>query len=344
MIMGQGYYSVDTHFVRQAAKQAAGIPTFDHTAAIESGDREVGVHELLDPKWANQNGPHTGKNIREAMISDDHPNPTPIAVVLDVTGSNYEAAVTAHSKLPQLHGLLQRKGYVEDPQILFGATGDAHSDAVPIQMGHYESDIRMEEQLEAIYLEGNGGGQMHETYELAAYFLARHTYLETFEKFGKKGYAFFIGDEMPYEAVRRDYGYTGHSVESLIGDKLETDIPTKQVFDELKEKFHVFFLFQKQGSYTEGQILPVWRELLGEHVRVLDDPAAVCETIAAILAMFEGGLTIEEALEDLASNGADAGAVKATGKALATLKAPVLAAATVSGELPESTDGGAERL
>jgi hypothetical protein len=342
--MGQGAYSVDTYFVRQAAKQAAGIPTFDHTAAIQAGDRDAGVHELLDPKWANQNGPHTGQNIREAMIGDDHPNPTAIAVVLDVTGSNYDAAVTAHSKLPQLHGLLQRKGYVEDPQILFGATGDAHCDRVPLQMGQFESDNRMDEQLEAMYLEGGGGGQVHETYELAAYFLARHTYLETLEKFGKKGYAFFIGDEMPYEAVRRDYGYSGHTLESITGDKLEVDLPTEQVFAELQEKFNVFFLFQKQGSYREEDILPAWRKLLGERALVLDDPAAVCEFIAGLLGMMEGGLSVDEAESDLLAIGGDPNAVRAASKALATVAATTVATATVEGDDLPDDEAGAERL
>jgi hypothetical protein len=347
--MGAGKYSVDSYHSRVAAKAAAGIPTFDHTAAILAGDRDVGVHELLDPKWVNKQGPHTGKNIREAMIGDDHPNPTAIAVVLDVTGSNFAAATVAHSKLPQLHGLLQRKGYVEDPQILFGATGDANFDAVPLQMGQFESDNRMDEQLEAMYLEGGGGGQVHETYELAAYFLARHTYLETFEKLGKKGYAFFIGDEMPYETVLRSYGFSGHTLESLIGDSLEADIPTEQIFAELQEKFHVFFLFQKQGSYHEDEILPTWRKLLGERALVLDDPAAVCEFIAGVLGMMEGGIDYQETLDDLLAIGADPDAVKAAGKALATVASSssgAVATVTADGDdLPASDDEtGAERL
>lgn len=344
--MGQGAYSVDSYFVHKAAKQAAGIPTFDHTVAIQTGQRPAGAHDLLDPKSVNNNGPHTGQNIREAMIGDDHPNPTAIAVVLDVTGSNIQAATIAHSKLPQLHGLLQRKGYVEDPQILFGAIGDANTDDVPLQMGQFESDNRMDEQLEAMYLEGNGGGQVHETYELAAYYLARHTYLETFEKFGKKGYAFFIGDEMPYELVRRSYGgYRGHTLDSLVGDTLESDIPTEQIFAELQEKYHVFFLFQKQGSYTEGEILPAWRKLLGERALVLDDPAAVCEFIAGTLGMMEGGIDYDQAVSDLLAIGADPDAVKAAGKALATVAAGVVATAVVEGDgLPDSDGEGADRI
>lgn len=337
--MGGGSWTTDVYEQQQAANRAAGRSTFDYTDQIRTGRQSAQVHDLVDPKWANQNGPHVGRNIREAMTSEDHPNPTAIAVVLDVTGSNYAAAVAAHNKLPQLHGLLQRKGYVEDPQILFGAVGDAHTDSVPLQMGQFESDNRMDEQLAAIYLEGNGGGQVHETYELAAYFLAYHTYLETFERSSKKGYVFFIGDEKPYDAVKRTYfGYAGHTLESLVGDQLESDISTEQVFAELEKRFNVFFLFQEQGSYQAEEVLPVWRKLIGERALRLDDPSAVCEVIGATLGMFEGGVDLDDALGDLRQTGSDLTAVQAAGKALSTVQTGTVAAADSDGQLSDLPD------
>ena len=39
---------------------------------------------------------------------------------------------------------------------------------------------------------------MTESYELAMYFMARHTALDCHEKRGKRGYLFIIGDEMAY--------------------------------------------------------------------------------------------------------------------------------------------------
>ena len=78
-------------------------------------------------------------------------------------------------KLPQLLGLLLRKGYADDPQIMFGAIGDATCDRAPLQVGQFESDNRMDDDLGRILLEGGGGGQKTESYELAMYFMARHT-------------------------------------------------------------------------------------------------------------------------------------------------------------------------
>lgn len=332
--MGGGSWTVDDYTDRVAAKAAAGKSTFDYTDDVRAG-RASGVSELVDPKiLAGEASEHAGEVMREVIVSDEHPNPTPIAVILDVTGSNYQAAKIAHSKLPQLHGILQRKGYVEDPQILFGATGDATCDRVPLQLGQFESDNRMDEQLEAIYLEGGGGGGNHETYELAAYFLARHTYLDSFEKFGRKGYVFLIGDERPYEMVRKEH------VLSLIGDSLQEDISTADIFEELKERYEVFYLFQAQGSYREEQVLPQWRALLGQNALVLDDPAAVSEFIAGVLGMLESGLDEDEVEADLIEVGADVKAIGAAKKALAAVASGGgSATASSDGDLPDSGTG-----
>lgn len=313
--MGNGNWNVGTYTTNVTAARKAGKSTFDYSDRIRSGHARAAVHELLDPSAvAGKKSPFAGRVMREVVISREHPNPTPLAVVLDVTGSNIDAARVVHSKLPQLLGVLQRKGYVEDPQINFCAIGDAYSDRVPLQVGQFESDNRIDKQLEAMHLEAGGGAQTHETYELAAYFLARHTYLEPLEKQGRKGYAFFIGDEMPYDMVQKKH------VKSLIGDNLQADISTKQIFAELQQKFEVFFLFQAQGTYPESRILPAWRKLLGERALVLEDPSAVCEFIAGVLGMLEAGLDASEAQKDLLAIGADPKAVRAAGKALAAVR------------------------
>jgi len=322
--MGGGSWDPFVYSTNAAQARAAGRSAFDYNAQINSGRVAAAANYLLDPlAKAGPTSPFAGRVMREVTVSTEHPNPTPIAVMLDVTGSNYEAAKAVHAKLPQLFGLLQRRRYVNDPQILIGAIGDAHSDVVPLQVGQFESDNRIDAQVEAMYLEGNGGGQARETYELGAYFLARHTYLEPYHKQGRKGYAIFIGDEMPYEAVRREYsqGWRDHTLRSLTGDMLEKDVPTPQVFDELREQYEVFFLFQKQGSYSEASVMPAWRALLGENAVVLDDPNTVCEFIAGLLAMREGGLGLDEVAEDLAEVGFDPAAVRAVSKTLAVVHA-----------------------
>ena len=119
------------------------------------------------------------------------------------------------TKLGQLHGLLQRKGYVQDPQIMFGGIGDADTDRVPLQVGQFESDNRMDEQLRAIFLEGNGGGQKSESYELATYFISQHTATDAWEKRGKKGYLFIVGDELNKPAL------TAAHIRGVLGERAQ---------------------------------------------------------------------------------------------------------------------------
>ena len=100
-------------------------------------------------------------------------------------------------------GLLLRKGYLAHPQILIGGIGDATCDRAPLQVGQFESGIEIDEDLAKLWLEGGGGGQQTESYELAMYFMARHTSIDCLEKRGQRGYLFLIGDEMPYPKVKR---------------------------------------------------------------------------------------------------------------------------------------------
>ncbi len=111
--------------------------------------------------------------VREARDSDAHPISNPVAVMFDVTGSMQTVPRILQKNLPTLMGLCLRKGYLDDPAILIGAIGDATCDLVPLQVGQFESGNEIENDLNNLYLEGGGGGQQMESYELALYFLAR---------------------------------------------------------------------------------------------------------------------------------------------------------------------------
>jgi hypothetical protein len=320
--MGSGNWDFGDYISRVNATRAAGRSTFDYSNRVRSGEANT-VSPLLDPLVkAGDQSPFAGQVMREVSISTEHPQPTPIAIVLDVTGSNYEAAMAVHAKLPQLFSTLQGQGFISDPQVMIAATGDANSDQFPIQVGQFESDNRIDDMVGSMILEGNGGGQGFETYEVLAYYLARHTNLEIKNQ-GRKGYAIFIGDEKPYTVVRRSFGRAGltgqHTLESLTGDKLTEDIPTAKIFEELKEQYDVFFLFQRQGAYRAENVLPTWRQLIGENAVVLEDPNNVCEFIAGLLAMREGNLEIEDVVTELNKAGFDPSAVNSAAQTLAGL-------------------------
>ena len=322
--MGYGAWNTNTYDARAAAKRARGESAFDYSDVMaRTLPRSAWtVHASLDPQRVNSNGPFAGTITREAADSPEHPESTPIAVIFDVTGSMGGIPRVLQRKLPALHGLLQRKRYAADPQILFGAVGDAYCDRVPLQIGQFESDNRMDEQLESIVLEGGGGGGNHESYELAAYFLARHSHLDSARKRGRKGYAFFIGDERIYRTV------DARQVRRLIGEDVRQSIDTEDVFAMLREQYEVFFLFAAEGSYRPEDVLSPredseaigWRGLVGQNALILEDATAVCETIAVTIGLHEGTVSLRDGLDDLAAAGADGAAIEATGRALADVR------------------------
>jgi hypothetical protein len=178
--MGGGSWSHD--YYEDVAKERAtsGASTFAYHDAVKSKPiSEQKVHARLDPK---------GVRVRESRDSLEHPESLPIAIILDVTGSMQRVPVGVQKSLPNMHKLASKVG-IRDAHFLFGAIGDEFADRGSLQIGQFESDNRMDEDLEHFWLEGGGGGgQPRESYQNAIYFFARHTELDSLIKRGKKGY------------------------------------------------------------------------------------------------------------------------------------------------------------
>ncbi|WP_326553481.1 hypothetical protein [Micromonospora sp. NBC_01813] len=283
--MGSGAWSTDVYRAASAYRKASGKSAFAYS---DSGARKV--HPTLNPR---------GVTARESRDSAEHPQSLAITVLFDVTGSMGKVPRILQEKLPQLLGLLLRKGYATDPQILFGAIGDATCDRAPLQIGQFESDNRMDEHLGNILLEGGGGGQMMESYELAMYFMARRTTIDCYDRRGKRGYLFIIGDEMAYPKVK------AREVRDVIGDRLGEDIPLRGIVDEVRRRWDTYYLLPAGSHYAGNRrILDFWRDLLGQQAVELDDLAAVCETIATTVALGEQACDLDTALADLHDVGA----------------------------------------
>ncbi len=74
--------------------------------------------------------------------------------------------------------------------------------------------------------------------------------------------------------------------------------------------FHIVPTHTAHGSSPDVQ--ERWRSLLGERVLLLDDEAAVCETIALTIGLNEGALDdLERGVDDLRMAGYDDGAAQA---------------------------------
>lgn len=301
--MGYGSWDDDTFTAARTFRAARGLDDFGYTADMRARPRnEWRAASLLDPY---------GVKMRESRDSAGHPASLPIAVLFDVTGSMGIVPRIMQSKLGKLHGLLRANGYADDPQILFGAVGDADTDRVPLQIGQFESDNAMDDQLRSILLEGGGGGQKSESYELAAYFMATHVVTDAWEKRRKKGYLFIIGDELnkPRLAAR--------DVRAVIGDDLRRDVRVESVYRELGQRWNVYYILPGRSSYFgDPQIVDHWTRLLGERFLELDDPTAVCELIALTVGIGEDRIGLDRGLADLRDVGS-AGEAASVGTALA---------------------------
>ena len=207
--------------------------------------------------------PHKMKP-RESRDSDAHPNSNAIVVAFDITGSMGQIPEQfAREKLGGLMRMLVERDYIDDPQVLFAGVGDATCDHGPLQIGQFESGLEMDMWLTRIWLEGGGGGQMSESYGLAHLFAARFTEIDCFEKRGKKGYLFTMGDEM-------SWGVPAAHVERVFGHNPEADMTIEEVVALAQERYEVFHIVVAQGYHGGNpKVLEHWRGLLGERALVL---------------------------------------------------------------------------
>lgn len=248
--------------------------TTPYTADIAAGKAQPKVHQLLNP---------FGVTHRESRDSTANPNALPIAVYFDVTGSMGQIPVVLQRKLKTLMSTIIDRGYAADPQVLFGAIGDATCDRAPLQVGQFESDIQMDEDLSRMYLEGCGGGHVTESYELAYYFTARHTASDAWDKRQKKGYLFTIGDEAPYSHVKP------HEVAAVCGETPQGPLTTAAIIAECEQRYHCFHLVMDTHTSRGYPVVEsTWRDLLGDHVVHVVNPETVAEVVAILIGATEG--------------------------------------------------------
>ena len=186
--------------------------------------------------------------VREARDSEEHPNSTPIAIGVDVTGSmGYLSSEIIKNSLNELMKKLYSTKLVEDPQLMFAAIGDT-TDEAPLQVTQFESDIRIAEQLMELWIEG-AGGDSPEDYQLLWYFLAKHTDIDCFNKRGKKGFCFTIGDAAFHDSV------TGGNIKTIFNDDAKL-YRTSELAKMASEKYELFHIDLNAGKMSASKYIP----------------------------------------------------------------------------------------
>jgi len=213
----------------------------------------------------------------------------PLVVAVDVTGSMKEFPKIIFEKLCILYNeimLFLPEELKDSFEISFAAIGDAYSDQSPVQVTDFASGKELDLNIKSLYPEGGGGGQARETYELLAYYYARHCNLvEPLDQ--PRPLCIFVGDEGFYAKVNREHVRKYISTE----DKLKSDLISEDVFNVLKQKFNVYMLRIKYDNPDdEADIDSKWRKVLGDkHVIIMQDPKRIVDTIIGIVATVVDG-------------------------------------------------------
>jgi len=235
--------------------------------------KQAGMVEALDPAKIK---------FREAVASASNPNPTPIILAADQTGS---MGILAEQIIKHDLGVIMKELYdrkpVSDPQICCMAIGDANSDTAPLQVTQFEASVApLTEQVAQLWLEAQGGGNGGESYPLVWAFAVGKTKCDAIRKRKRKGYIFTIGDECPHPITRREH------LQQFLGLPAEADARTEAMLALAQKDWHIFHLIVKPVS--DQPVLDTWRGLLGERAILVPDHERLAAGIVAIIQTIEG--------------------------------------------------------
>ena len=271
--MGSGAWREDTF--RNYARKMNRTVGADGKIAGDMSNQEMFLARNLD-KMLNP-----ANVTRECCDSEEHPNTLPVILALDVTGSMGSAAVEVAKQLNVIMTQLYEK--VKDVEFMIMGIGDFAYDRCPLQVSQFESDIRIAEQLDRVFFEFGGGGNKYESYTAAWYFGARHTRLDAWKR-GRKGIIITMGDERinPYLPADR--------LQNVIGDKLQDNVETKDLYEEAAEKYDLYHLTVRHGRDWDLEgIRTSWREYLDEkHFREVNLNSITNEIIDIVTTEAEG--------------------------------------------------------
>jgi hypothetical protein len=225
--------------------------------------------------------------VRESRDSVLNPNSTPIIIGTDVTGSMGSLAdYFIKTGLGVLFEAIIDRKPVPDPHIMVMAIGDSHYDDSPIQVSQFESDITIANWLEKVHVEKGGGGNNFESYDLPYYVAAYKTSTDSFEKRGKKGYLFTIGDEPPPSVTPKSH------ITKFIGDTPQADVQFVDSIVAASKMYHCYHIIVTQGSGCSGDrvnsVKAKWQALLGQNAILLTEVKDLAEVIVSIIQVNEG--------------------------------------------------------
>ena len=230
--MGGGSYSASSF----ATYSASVGKSYDVRTNRISGQtfEATQLKEILNPK---------GK-IRECCNSEEHPNTVPVILALDVTGSMGAACKETAEALSQIMKTLYDK--FKDVEVCVMGVGDFECDDAPLQVSQFESDVRVAQQLDQVWMERGGGGNSYESYTAPWVYGLYRTKLDAYDKQGRKGIIITMGDEplnpdLPVNTVK---DYLG----SADGANQFGSFETSKLYEDASKKFDIFHIAVDDSS------------------------------------------------------------------------------------------------
>ncbi|MBI5420855.1 MAG: hypothetical protein HZA35_00905 [Parcubacteria group bacterium] len=212
----------------------------------------------------------------------------PLIVISDVTGSMGRWPAVMAGKLPYLYHEARDMYLGEDVEICWMAVGDAYApDNYPLQIRPFAGNREIvASRLKELFIEGGGGSDVTESYELAALYLLHNC--TTPNTGDSKPVVIFIADEQPYDFIPVD------KAKNVAGVTLQKRTSTKEVFAKLQERFAIYLVRKPYGDNLGRKnemdevnrvIYQAWVKLLGfDHIASLPDAERIVDVIFGILA------------------------------------------------------------
>jgi hypothetical protein len=231
------------------------------------------IHSSLDPhRW-------TDENLQCESLN-------PIIFALDVTGSMGDWTKIIYDKMPMFYGQIMMQKYLTDPAISFCAIGDVTCDEAPLQVTEFGQGKAIDQLISKMYLEGGGGGNKHESYDLAANFYSSRVDL--------------LNCEIPFFFVTGDEGFweneSAQQIQKIFGQGIkEKTISSTEVWKKLLTQYNVFHIKKPFHSVADdANIKKQWNSALGQE-RVLN-----IVTPKACIDVMLGAIAITSGVRDLA--------------------------------------------
>ena len=179
---------------------------------------------------------------------------TPVIVGFDVTGKNgYIAKELVTHVINDIVDLVSWRWSNGTLQFMFAAIGDVKCDNTPLQVTNFRSDIGMYDELMKLHIEGGGIGD-GASYNLLWYMAGRCVKTDLYEKRGRKGFLFTIGNNRCYPDL------SVVEIGKAFGDEAYDSIPSRELFEQASEKFNICHINLSDGTPENRSVFKEWRE------------------------------------------------------------------------------------